>query len=133
MDIFDTIASEKAPKEGQDVFDALAKEIDIKIPKGQESSAERFMTNYKVKNPKATSEDILMAASDNFNITGFNHGTDGKKITIMNGTGFEMNILPENGGSLSENRIYGKDTITIKSKEIVNIIYDNDEKRWIVI
>lgn len=73
------------------------------------------------------------SATELFMISGFENGVDGRKITLMNGTNFDLVILSENANSLYENRIFGTEDVIIKSKEIVNMIYDIDEKRWILL
>lgn len=75
------------------------------------------------------------SSKDDFIITGINNGFDGKQVIIINGTYNNMILKFEDNNSKPENRIYKSDLekVTVASKNIVKLLYDQDEKRWFII
>lgn len=77
----------------------------------------------------------FISSQDDFIITGINNGVDGKQVVLINGTYNNMIVKFENQNSKPENRIYKskEDEIVIGSKEIIRLLYDQDEYRWFII
>ena len=67
-----------------------------------------------------------------FTITGFDGGSDGRILTLVNSTTFIITIANENVGSVAANQIVtgsGAD-ITVPVNTIANFIYDADITMW---
>jgi hypothetical protein len=69
-----------------------------------------------------------------FSISGFQNGTDGKILTVLNTTGQNMTITNLNGSSLVNriNTLSGADIVTIGNGS-VTIQYSAADNRWMVI
>ncbi|MBL7731182.1 MAG: hypothetical protein JNM88_08400 [Chitinophagaceae bacterium] len=85
--------------------------------------------------PGAYSFVKIASATNNFTITGFQGGSDGRILTILNLTGFNMTIANLNGSSATDNRINtltGANIVT-NGNGTVTLQYSIADNRWIVI
>ena len=74
----------------------------------------------------------ITGPTDIFTITGFDGGSDGRILMLVNSTDFDMIIANENPGSLETNQVLtgsGAD-IAVPARTIANFIYDIDLSRW---
>jgi hypothetical protein len=65
-----------------------------------------------------------------FVITGIANGVDGKMITLINGTDFDM-IIQSDEASAAANRFDGD--VFVASKSNVSVLYDKDINKWIIL
>ena len=67
-----------------------------------------------------------------FTITGFDGGSDGRILMLVNSSGFNMVIANENAGSVITNQIVTGNNldIIVPVSTIANFIYDMDINRW---
>jgi len=65
-----------------------------------------------------------------FVITGIANGVDGKMITLINGTDFDM-IIQSDEASAAANRFDGD--VIVASKSNVSVLYDKDINKWIIL
>lgn len=72
--------------------------------------------------------------ADNFSITGFTGGVDGRLLVIQNASGFKMKISPEDTGSTAANRITScVDDTLLDNDGTATFIYSAADSRWLLI
>ncbi len=79
----------------------------------------------------------LSGSNSNFDITGFQGGTNGKMIIVYNTGNGHMRIQDEDSGSTAANRIWtlqgGSGVLQTTSKGAVTFVYDGTVQRWIAV
>ncbi|MBK6564014.1 MAG: hypothetical protein IPG18_02210 [Saprospiraceae bacterium] len=76
---------------------------------------------YKISGPVAA-----------FSVTGLSGGVDGRIITLMNDSGFEMGIKNQDAGSTAANRIITgtSNEIVVPAQSLISFVYDLVLTRW---
>ena len=104
---------------------------DLALQKATLTIADGINNNVDLTTQKFSYYRITGPTAD-FTITGFNGGSDGRILTLVNSTTFIITIANENVGSVATNQIVtgsGAD-ITVPDRTIANFIYDADITKW---
>ena len=71
--------------------------------------------------------------SNNYHITGIAGGTAGKRIILYDSSSQTLTVDDDDNGSLAANRILTLGNATLANEGTVELVYDGDANRWIVI
>jgi hypothetical protein len=78
---------------------------------------------------------FILTGSTEVNITGFQNGTNGRMIVLINNTSASQNFKDEGSGSSASNRLFLTNDVTVIAPKggSATFVYSSDIGRWAMI
>jgi hypothetical protein len=117
--------------DGNIVFGNVMKSVKVIIDGEIINKIKRYEVTEQINNLVINSNIAKFTKSeDSFIITGIAGGIDGKMITLINGTDFEMIIKSDDSSSIENH--FDIHTV-VASKSNISVLYDDDVKKWVIL